>query len=388
MISMEVTEMSYYSVMIKPVSSSCNLQCTYCFSHDLEKHKNRKSSNRMTSAVEEQLIANIFGSLKEGDSLSIAFQGGEPTLAGLDFFRRFTGYASDANSGIRLFYSLQTNGSLLDDEWCVFLREHRFLVGLSLDGYAEHHNLYRSAANGVGNYDNMLAAKSLLDRYAIEYNILCTLTGTLAGNAKKVWNFMTEHHILHIQFTPCIGGLEGVQTDWMLTPRQFHDFYKSIFSFWKRTVKTGQPISVKLFDDIVNMFLFNRITSCGFDGRCQPQSIIDADGSMYPCDFYILDDHCVGNQCEMPYRELLRNSLTSSFMASRPPLPATCGHCRYRSACGGGCKRMFTAMYVDSSERYCGFRHLLDDILDELLSIAMVFIKRANATLKKEYYET
>ncbi len=360
--------MKQVSVMIKPASGLCNYRCKYCFYADVASLREVKSYGIMTAETTQAVLQNLFCDLSDGDTLAVAFQGGEPTLAGLGYFTEFARLAKQLRPGVRVSYALQTNGSQLDEEWCRFLKQHRFLVGLSLDGYAEAHNRYRVDENGAGTYAQVLRAKKLMGDAGVEYNVLCTLTNELARHPQKIWNTLLQLKIKYVQFTPCLGRLEQGQDEWALTPQRFASFYQSIFALWKAEVEKGNYISVKLFDDIVNLLVRREVTACGLHGDCQLQYVVEANGGVYPCDFYVLDRYYGGNLARQPLHEIAEQLQNTNFLQSRAELPAPCAQCRYLALCQGGCKRLQWAMYVDDNG-YCGYRQLLDTIGQPLCTV-------------------
>lgn len=360
--------MKHVSLMIKPASSLCNMRCQYCFYADISSLRDVPNHGVMHPETSEAILHNFLGGLQRGDKATIAFQGGEPTMAGLAYFTHFVQAAKKLQSGIQISYALQTNGLLLNESWCSFLKQNNVLVGLSLDGYAEMHNNSRPDAGGKGTFTRVLKAKTLLEQAGVEYNVLCTLTNTLARHPGKVWATLLQQHIRYVQFTPCMGKLYGQPDQWALTPKRFHSFYKTLFAYWKNEVKKGNYISVKLFDDIVNLFVRREITACGLHGYCSLQPVIEADGSVYPCDFYALDEYKAGNLATQPFSKVLSSLQSTNFLSSREPLPPACAECKYLQACNGGCKRMQSVMYVDETG-FCGYQALLNDILQELCQI-------------------
>lgn len=185
----------------------------------------------------------------------------------------------------------------------------------------------------------------------------------LAGNVSAVaarrpqtmWRFIEEESIRHIQFIPCLDSL---------SPRMFYSFYSGIFPLWKRRAKSGGYISVKLFEDIYDLFVLGRAEACGINGQCFPQYLVEADGSVFPCDFYALDAYKVGNLTEITPRQVFESEISRSFRAERGDLLEICRRCCYKAACGGGCKRQRPAMCVDDFG-FCGFRALLDDLMSD-----------------------
>jgi len=236
--------MKNITVMLKPASSACNMRCRYCFYADVSSLRDCRSYGVMTQATLERVLDHIFDSLAPGDRLNLAFQGGEPTLAGLPFFRSLTELVARRSRGIRVSYALQTNGLILDDDWCAFLKEHNFLVGLSLDGPPGSHNACRPDAAGEGTFSRVLDAKRRLDRHKVEYNILTVLTADLARHPQQVWRFLEEQKIGYVQFIPCLGPLEESGSPWALSPKRYAEFYSALFERWYAAFRRGHYISV------------------------------------------------------------------------------------------------------------------------------------------------
>jgi radical SAM additional 4Fe4S-binding domain len=368
--------MKHLSIMIKPASSMCNMHCRYCFYMDVSQRRSKPNLGLMSHNTSTTIIKNIGRVLKPGDSVSFAFQGGEPTLAGLDFFEQFVGEASTQLDGVKIFWALQTNGILLDEKWCEFLRKKCFLVGLSIDGDAELHNQNRLDIGGLGTHAKVLTAKQLLEHYQVSYNVLCVLTNTLARFPQRIWKFILSEKIKHIQFIPCLNELDSPQNDrWALRPQRFFDFYLRLFQLWQKRTLGGDYISVKLFDDLFNLYVRGEVTSCGLHGRCQPQIVIEADGSVYPCDFYALDPYCAGNVADIDFQKILNNLLSSPFFKQPKATNNLCSTCKYLVSCGGGCKRMQTSMYFDH-DGSCVYHLLLDKILNDLCRTGLIISSR------------
>ncbi|MBQ4088196.1 MAG: radical SAM protein [Clostridia bacterium] len=363
--------MKNLSIMIKPASSLCNLRCKYCFYEDVSAKRETPCCGMMTEETVKHMMENIAADLMPGDGVHFVFQGGEPTLAGIPFFERFVDSGKDAMSGIRISYALQTNGILLDDDWCRFLKEHRFLVGISLDILPEYHNAARVDCENRETYRKVLEKIRLLERYGVDYNILCTLTNAIARHPKQVWNWLVKVQISYVQFTPCLGESDAeTESPYALTPERFASFYKQLFSYWYADYQKGQYRSVKFFDDAVNLLMYGRPTSCGMNGTCQPQLVIEADGSAYPCDFYCLDEYRMGHITEQGPLELLRSTAVQSFLNRPHPSPKLCETCRYAVFCGGNCKRMQKEICCKADDTYCGYRDFLEECGKALLEIA------------------
>lgn len=362
--------MKNISVMIKPASSLCNLRCKYCFYADIASLRTVSSFGLMGEDTMNRLLQNIRASLSPGDRILFAFQGGEPVLAGLDYFRRFTA-VTDGWKDVRVSFALQTNGTLLDKDWAEYLRQHNYLVGISLDILPECHNACRVDASGKGTYQQALSGIRLLEEYKVEYNVLCTLTSQAARHPIQMWNRIQELDFSYVQFTPCLGELESAKkSPYALNPQRFAGFYNTLFRLWYADFRAGRYRSIKFFDDVINLMLYGRPTSCGMDGTCQPQLVVEADGSAYPCDFYCLDLYRLGNLANQPLDELLCSPVREQFMRREHAQPGLCNRCRFQAFCGGGCKRMQREICCSPADQWCGYQNFLETNLRELLAIA------------------
>ena len=396
--------MKQLSVMVKPASSLCNMRCRYCFYTDVSHMRSTESYGIMSIETAKAVIANVWRDLEDGDEITIAFQGGEPLLAGLDFFRFFAEEALRQPVKANISWALQTNGALIDDDWCAFFKAHGFLVGLSLDGDSELHNQNRRFASGNGTFKRVMQAKRLMDINKVEYNILSVLTNESARHPQRFWSFMLKEKIHYVQFIPCLGALgrepgsdaaplstassrPGASSRpdaasrqdasyLTLTPKRFYSFYSGLFPLWQKEAAGGNYISVRLFDDIVNLFVGERVTSCGLTGVCHPQYIIEADGGVYPCDFYVLDEFRAGSMTEIGMREAFDRMAAGGFLQDKPALPDSCAGCGYLKACNGGCKRMRGAIY-DDGNGFCGYRAFLDENLDALCRTGIMLMRSA-----------
>lgn len=362
--------MKAISVLIKPASSLCNLRCKYCFYANVSSLREVRSFGKMKSEVAELMIENIYKDLEDGDRLTLAFQGGEPTYAGLSFFRAIVDFVKAQSKDVEVHYAIQTNGTLINRLWCKFLKENDFLVGLSIDGNSRVHDLNRLDPHGRGTFQKILATKHLFDKYEIEYNVLCVLTETLSKDARSVFEFIKDEKISFVQFIPCLDDLDTVErSNFALSPEGFVQFYRELLPLWLKELKTGCYISIKLFDDLINLLVRSQVTACGILGNCQVQYVIEADGSVYPCDFFVLDEYRMGYIQESTLRELFERQIRKSFACSRKALPEKCGNCPFYKMCRGGCKRMKDAMYVDEATDFCGYQELLREFIPRIPEI-------------------
>ncbi|MDK7182416.1 radical SAM/SPASM domain-containing protein [Lacticaseibacillus rhamnosus] len=354
------------SILIKPASSLCNLKCKYCFYADVSSLREVKSYGRMKLETVDALIKNVFIDLNDGDQLTIAFQGGEPTLAGLRYYQYFLGEVEKQTKKVFVHYAIQTNGMLINDAWCHLLKEHNFLVGLSIDGTLTYHDWNRVDARGHGTFSRVMRTKEMLDQHGIDYNVLCVLTNPLAKHAKKVFDFFQQNHVKYVQFIPCLDEMNADhRSAFALVPERFATFYQTYFRLWLSQLQRGKYQSVKIFDDIMNQFGRGLRTACGLDGQCQVQYIIEADGSVYPCDFFAVDQYRLGYIQDSTLKELFCQPITLDFLRNKRKLPLYCGSCPFKQYCCGGCRRMKDAMYVNRAGNFCGYRQLLTTILSK-----------------------
>ncbi|MBE6588607.1 MAG: SPASM domain-containing protein [Ruminococcaceae bacterium] len=356
-------------LMIKPASSLCNMRCKYCFYADVSDLRSIPSYGMMSEQCMDAMLKNVFSELEAGDGVHFIFQGGEPTLRGLDFFRAFVARVSLWH-GIRVSYALQTNGILLNEEWCDFLKEHRFLVGVSFDLLSDAHDSARVRADGSGTSSRVLACIALLKKKGVDFNVLCTLTQEVARHPQTVWKQICKLGLSYVQFTPCMAELDGGDSHYSLTPERFSSFYIQLFGLWYAAFQRGERCSVKLFDDVVNLMLLGKPTACGMNGDCQLQLVVEADGSVYPCDFYCLDEYKMGNITKDGVRALLGSSAAKTFLERAHTLPTLCEHCRYRRFCGGGCRRMRREIFCADGGTLCGYQRFLDACGGQLSSLA------------------
>ncbi len=366
--------MKHFAILIKPASSLCDMRCKYCFYANVSDLRDIKSYGIMTQATAEALIHNIYQYMETGDSLIIAFQGGEPTLAGLSWFRRFSHIVAQhqEEKPLQLSYSMQTNGLSLTEEFCSYLKEHNYLVGISIDLDRNIHELNRVDAQGKGTYSRINKSKKLLEQYEIDHNILCVLTSPLAKHPQKVWTHILKEKLEFVQFIPCLAELESNAPDKLsLTSQRFADFYSGLLPLWWQAYRNGQYVSIRFFDDLFSLLKYHRVNSCGFTGDCGIQFVIEGDGSVYPCDFYVLDQWNLGNLTTDSVESIQNSPKAQEFLQRVTRLDPLCHDCRFQNFCQGGCPRMAREMYA--KDGHCGYydflnrnQELIELILQEL----------------------
>ncbi len=325
----------------------------------------------MKDEVMKGLIDQAFST--SANKICFCFQGGEPTLAGIDYYQRFIQYVKQIPIKKEIEYTIQTNGLLIDEEWIELFKQNHFLVGISLDGFMENHNHYRKA-NQPGTYQRVMDTIKLLDKHLIDYNILTVLTHGLASKPKELYQFYKENKFQYIQLIPCLPSLDGMTHEDALKPADFYSFYKTFFDLWYQDLLKGEYISIRLFDDLIMMYCGIAPGLCGMLGHCQMQWVIESNGNVYPCDFYALDDYCLGNIMQDSLDAIYKNKLLLDFIHEKRTMSKLCSHCSYYHMCYGYCKRMNICL---NNDKYCGYQQFLSYSQDKLYSIAQG-IKKGN----------
>lgn len=328
------------SLLIKPASSMCNLQCKYCFYRDVALNREQESFGMMKEDVLETIVKKAF---EYADThITFAFQGGEPMLRGLVFFKTFVALVSKYNiNHIKTTFAIQTNGILITDDWAKLFNENNFLVGLSMDGYSDINDLNRIDANGKGTFKHIRQAARTMDKYDVEYNILCVVTKLIAKHGVKVYNFFKSNGFKYIQFIPCLDdfGQENGKLSFSLTPKDYGNFLISVFDLWYKDILTQQYISIRMFDNLVSMLKGYPPESCDMQGQCSKGTVIEADGGLYPCDFYVVDKWRIGNILDESFEELIHKDRMNEFVDTSKNIAPKCKACKFFSLCRGGCRR-------------------------------------------------
>ena len=346
------------SLMIKPASSNCNLRCKYCFYHDLASCREMPSHGMMTLTTLEDILKKAF-EFADGSMVMISFQGGEPLLAGKDFFRGFAAMLPRLNTKRSAVHvGVQTNGTLIDEEWCDIFLKNRYLVGLSLDGDAVT-NVLRIDAKGEDTFDSVYSAAKMLQAKKVDFNILTVITKPVVDNISRVYSFFRKNKFKHLQFIPCLKPLgmpkadtpesfyeNGDEAENMMNAEDFHInaddyeiFLKKAFSLYTRDYIDGRYTSIRLFDNFVRLAHSQRAEQCGMNGHCTHQYVIEADGEVYPCDFYCTDEYSLGNILDTDFAKLERSPKAIKFIEESLGIEEKCKECNYYRLCKNGCKR-------------------------------------------------
>lgn len=349
------------TALVKPASSLCNLKCSYCFYCDEASERDKNISSIMSIDTAENLIKKMFDFCGTDSELTFMFQGGEPLIAGIEFFEEFVKKAENYKTeGSAIYYSLQTNGTLLNDEYCKFFKEHDFLIGVSVDGEKELHNKYRSDS-----FDKTMNGIELLKKHSVDFNILSVITAKT--DASRLFNFYIENGFRDVQPIYCLAPLNGEKSGHDLSAKQLARFKKRLFNLWFNEVSKGNHFYVRDFDNLLSLLTKGQAEQCGASGRCNAQLVVEADGTCYPCDFYCLDKFECLNINTADINDILNCEGLKSFFEYDEPKNSLCPTCPVKSVCGGGCKR-YRSLYNELSG-YCPQMDFILHALEKLRAV-------------------
>jgi uncharacterized protein len=356
-------------VVAKPIGPLCNLDCEYCFYLEKQALFADGEQYRMSDEVLAAFIAGYITS-QPTPEVEFVWQGGEPTLLGIDFFRRVVELQQPFSGQKAIRNSLQTNGMLLTDDWCSFLRRNRFMVGISIDGPREIHDRCRRDRQGKGTFDRVMAGLRLLEKHQVDYNVLACVTRETARRPLDVYRFFRDQGIEFIQFAPIVernpdttGSQSGLRfaapamlkkveqytdiTDWTVIPAEYGDFLIAIYEEWVRH-DVGR-IFVMNFEWALNAWIGNPSPVCVHACRCGRSVVIEHNGDIFACDHCVYPEYRLGNIMTDQLSLMVENSLQTGFGAAKEKaLPRWCRECEVLAACRGGCpKHRFATTYYN-----------------------------------------
>ena len=353
------------SLLIKPVSGACNMRCEYCFYQDVMQNREKQVLPRMTLETLENLVRRAFV-YAEG-SVSFAFQGGEPTLIGVQWFEHLIRLQKKYNTRrIDVHNSVQTNGYCLSDELIDLFAREKFLVGVSLDGDEKTHDLFRKDHAGNPTYHTVLKNIRRLQEKNVDFNILCVVTQALAHRGRDIMDTLGDFPFL--QFIPCLDALNGDKGAHSLTAEGYARFLCDTFDVYYDGFDKGGLVSVRNFDNYISMLLGAPPESCAMAGRCGLYYLIESDGSVYPCDFYVLDEWCMGNINQHGFVRLAKSEVGAAFRERSFPVPDDCRACRWYGLCRNGCCREREA---DGVNKWCqSYKRFFDYTYERMQRLA------------------
>ncbi|MBQ2527709.1 MAG: anaerobic sulfatase maturase [Spirochaetales bacterium] len=375
------------SFLIKPASSLCNLRCRYCFYEDESENRNQKCYGIMDFDTADKLIASAVEATCENALISVGFQGGEPTVAGLDYFRHFIEEEKKYPKR-RFSHSIQTNGYALDEEWAVFLAENNFLVGISVDGYRDLHDLHRLTPSGEGSFDRISENLELLKKHNVEFNALCVVTEQCTKRPHRVYNRLKDMGFSYLQFIACLDpiGKDRGKESYSLSPESYGRFLCATFDDWYNEWKNGTFTSVRQFDDYIHLLTGVLPSSCAALGKCGTYLVVEADGSLYPCDFYVLDEWCVGKIGQTSVIQAINSEKAKAFRSDNGRRPEQCMSCSWLPLCHGGCKRDITFTGNVPENYFCpSYRFFFEYASERLMEVAGAEMKAMRNNRYRRY---
>ena len=324
------------TVLIKPVSSSCNMRCKYCFYADVSQKRQHTSLGKMSEETLDNLVRRAMRYAV--GSVTFLFQGGEPTLAGLEFFQKLVYYQISYNSRkIAVHNAIQTNGYFLDDALLDFLAQEHFLVGVSFDGTPLIHDRMRITPAGQGTSAAIENTIQRLRQKDIEFNILCVVNRYVAQHPKECFQYLRQYN--YIQYIACLDDFDGTVTDYSLTASDYTAFLKETFDLYYQAFCEGKFVSIRNFDNYLGILAGSEPENCAMCGRCAKYYLIEADGGVYPCDFYVLDEWKMGNINDSSFFKLSKSPVAAEFTEVSLHIDQACKKCQWYYLCRGGCRR-------------------------------------------------
>ncbi len=354
-------------VVAKPAGPICNLDCEYCFYLEKQALFDAGHKYRMSDGVLSAFITNYVSSQRT-PAVEFVWQGGEPTVLGVDFFRKAIELQRPFQRQKRITNSLQTNGTPITDEWCSFLEKNNFMVGISLDGPKDVHDRYRRDRKGNGTFDRVMRGLRLLQKYEIEYNVLACIARDTASRPLDTYRFLRDEGVEFIQFTPIVERMpdsctmqSGLRlagpasldrpepqrqvTPWTVPPEEYGDFLIAVYEEWVRH-DVGK-VFVMNFEWALNAWIGNPSPVCIHAERCGRSLVVEHNGDVYACDHCVYPRYKLGNVATDNLSRMVAKSIRSGFgVAKETALPRWCRECEVLAACRGGCpKHRFAATH-------------------------------------------
>jgi uncharacterized protein len=397
-----------FHVMTKPIGPICNLDCTYCYYlHKEELYPKGNKWKMEDTCLESYIRQYIAVQPKDAAEVTFAWQGGEPTLLGLEFFERCVEIQNKhLRKGMTITNTLQTNGVLLDDEWCRFFLKNRFLIGLSIDGPAELHDAYRVDHQGKGSHSSVVAALRKLKKFGVEFNALIVVNRTNGDHGRRIYRYLRDAGCRYLQFIPIVEragigrhpevtvslGTDSTPFDKAadavssrsILPEQFGQFLCDVFDEW--ILEDVGRVFVQIFDQALSAWVGVEPSLCVFRRTCGRALAMEHNGDVYSCDHFVEPDYLLGNLNVIPLEELVNSGRQQAFGdAKLDTLPQYCLNCEVRHACNGECPKnrfLQTPDGEDGLNYLCaGYRKFFNHIDEPMQQMAALIKSRKPPSL-------
>ncbi len=326
------------SVLIKPASAVCNLDCQYCFYLDREADPYKSLPSRIMSLETLERLVDTFLFYSYPNSV-FAFQGGEPMLAGLSFFEKLIEFQKRyGRDGQNVSNALQTNAVLIDDAWCGLFREFNWLLGVSIDGPQEVHDRYRFNKAGHGTWAQVMRGIEALQKNRVEFNVLCVLSQANVGQPRELYRYFRGLGIRHIQYIPLAEfDAEGNPLPFTITAEQYGRFLCETFDVWW---PERRKMRIRFFDNLAEALADRKPGACTLHETCDSYCVVEYNGDVYPCDFFVEQDWKLGNITLDSWPEIARRQRRYAFAAKKTLERPECQACEYQNLCRGGCPKL------------------------------------------------
>ena len=347
------------SLLIKPASALCNLDCSYCFYLDRASDPyGTLPHRRMSLETLERLIEGwLFYSYPNS---TFAFQGGEPTLCGPEFFARLCELQKQhGRNGQSVSNAIQTNGILLNERWCEIFREYNFLLGVSLDGPESVHDLYRRNKEGRGRWKQVVRSIELLQKRRVSFNALCVVSTANVERPKELYRFYKSLGIDYLQFIPLAEfATDGRPLEFTPSPEQYGRFLCEMFDLWWPDIRR---VRIRYFDNLAEALAGQKPGACTMHEACDSYVVVEYNGDVYPCDFFVENEWRLGNIHQDSWIDLARSKVRYEFAATKAIPHTACTDCAYRHLCHGGCPHLRRARYgcFEDLDYYCASYRML-----------------------------
>lgn len=339
--------MKQFSLLIKPASADCNLRCEYCFYIDLLDSGSK--SPRMTDETLEIMIKGYM-STDQNKQYTFGWQGGEPTLMGLDFFKKVIEFQLKyAPPGSSISNGLQTNATMITEDFAKFFGEYKFLLGVSLDGPESLHDYYRKTIGQKPTHALVMRGIERLKQHGVEFNILTLINNQTVKKAKEIYHYLLENGFLFHQYIPCVEfNVDGSLKPFSISGEEWGIFLTNLFDDWvKEDVK---KVSIRLFDSIMQYLISGDYNVCYMQDNCVQYFVVEYDGGIYPCDFFVKENLLLGNVKTDSWADILKSKEYQDFGGQKGNWNNECDLCPYLSFCHGDCQKFRLRAPINSKE--------------------------------------
>lgn len=362
-----------FSLLVKPAGPDCNLACDYCFYLKKAAVFPERSTHRMSERVLEAMVASYMQT--EQTVYSFGWQGGEPTLMGLSFFQRVVELQKRfGRPGSSVANGLQTNGTLIDNALAKHLATYRFLVGISLDGPASMHDRHRRYPAGAGSHAKVLETIERLRSHGVEVNVLILVSMANVNHAVEVYDYITALGVRYLQYIPCVEtNPEGTLLPFAITGEQWGEFLVRTYDRWRE--HDTHRISIRDFDTVMGFYLDGSYSSCTIAGRCDHYFVVEHNGDVFPCDFYVEPELRLGNVTIDSWSALAKRPIRQRFAAKKAQWADACESCEFLHICSGDCPKQ--RLLADGRSHLCeGWKRFYSHALPDLRALTGEVAKR------------